>query len=70
MSAVVSINVYVQSGEWVQDAIIKAMFGFTDDQLKKDRSGQWLEEREWRKNAANRIVYNVQAINNWMAGRV
>lgn len=60
--------VQLAAGEWVHQCVIETMFGFTKDQLKKYLAGSWLEEKHWRRNPANRIVYNPKAIGSWMGG--
>ena len=61
----------IPSGEWVLPAIVKTMFGFSNNQLQKYRStGLMLEGVHFLKNPANRIVYSPKAINAWMGGKL
>lgn len=56
-------------GRWVLENIITQIFGFTRDQLQKYRAGGlMLDGVHFTKNPAGRIVYNVEAINNWQEG--
>jgi len=65
-----SINIQLPAGEWVLPTIIKAMFGFTIDQLQKYRTnGIMIEGVHFIKNPANRLVYSPKAINAWMGGK-
>lgn len=61
---VVSISV----GKLVLKPVIKQMFGFTEDQLKKYRAGVWLEGKHFKKNPANTYVYSPAEIDKWMNG--
>ena len=55
---------------WVYGALLFPLFGFSEEAAKKYRDrGLWLEGVHWRKNAANRIVYNRIEINKWMASQ-
>jgi len=63
-------NIFLKPGTWVHQKIIEQMFGFTEDQLKKYRTGQWLEGKHWTKNPANRITYNTLTIDAWMGGEL
>ncbi len=61
--------VQLKPGRWVLENIVSQIFGFTRDQLQKYRqSGLMLSGVHFRKNPAGRIVYNVEAINNWQEG--
>jgi hypothetical protein len=52
---------------WVLEKILNNLFGFTRDQIQKYRAnGLWCEGIHFRRNPANRIVYNIIAINDWM----
>ena len=58
-------------GRWVLENIVSAAFGFTKDQLQKYRAkGLMLEGVHYRKNPANRIVYCIDAINDWQEGKI
>ena len=57
-------------GRWVLEKIMYQIFGFTKDQLYRYRAeGVMLEGIHYIKNPAKRIVYNVEAVNNWMEGK-
>jgi len=61
----------LQAGEWVLENVIRLCFGFSTDQLQKYRkSGLMAEGIHFRRNPAKRIVYNITAINAWMAGEI
>lgn len=73
MSAAEKLNtdnvVQLKPGKWVNKALIKQMYGFTEDQLKKYRAGLWLEGKHFRKNPANTLVYSPEQIDRWMEGK-
>lgn len=54
---------------WFRIEVLTQIFGITSDAAKKYRiRGLWLEGKHYRKDPANRIVYNRAAIEAWMAG--
>lgn len=62
--------VSITPGKWVNKSLIKQMYGFTEDQLKKYRVDQWLEGKHFRKNPAKVFVYSPAEIDGWMEGAI
>ncbi len=61
----------VTPGEWFRQELLPPIFGISSEAARKYRSsGIWLEDRHWRKDPANRIVYNKKAINQWLGGNL
>mgnify|MGYP000612557000 FL=1 len=57
----------IKPGKWVLEKLAYQIWGFTKDQLQKYRAdGMMLEGVHYMKNPAKRIVYNVNAVDNWM----
>lgn len=66
-----NINIMqITPGRWVLAPVIVTMFGFTKDQLKKYRAGAWLYGKHYTRNPANTMVYNPDAISDWMEGKL
>lgn len=69
MSAAERIEYNVAVGEWFRQELLRPTFGITSEAARKYRTrGVWLENRHWRKDPANRIVYSRDAIQDWMGG--
>lgn len=52
--------------DWVERNLIRGLFGFTDDQIYNYTSGGfWIEGEEFKYNLAGRMVFSVEAINDW-----
>lgn len=62
--------VQLRPGQWVTKRVIQATHGYTEDNLKKYRSQHWLEGKHFKRNPANTIVYNSQAIDEWAGGKL
>lgn len=69
MAAAAKIEYRVPPSAWFRMEVVTQIFGITADAAKKYRiRGLWLEGKHYRKDPANRIVYNRAAIEAWMAG--
>lgn len=69
MSAAERIEYHVTPGAWFREELLQPVFGITTEAARKYRTrGLWLENRHWRKDPANRIVYSRDAIQDWMGG--
>lgn len=52
---------------WVRGSLIPGMFGITQEAARKYRErGVWLEGKHWKKDPLGKVVYNPQAISNWL----
>ncbi|MDD1014791.1 excisionase family protein [Pseudomonas rubra] len=57
-------------GAWFRQELLVPIFGISTEAARKYRTaGLWLEGTHWRRDPANRIVYNKRSIENWMEGR-
>lgn len=69
MSAAEKLEFSIVPGDWFRQELLFPVFGISTEAARKYRAGgQWLEGRHWRKDPANRIVYNRAAITAWMGG--
>lgn len=69
MSAAEKLEFAIVPGDWFRQELLFPVFGISTEAARKYRaSGQWLEGRHWRKDPANRIVYNRTAITAWLGG--
>ena len=56
-------------GSWFRQELLPPIFGISPEAARKYRtSGLWLEGTHWRRDPANRIVYNGKSIEKWMEG--
>ncbi len=63
--------IVVQPAKWVRQELLFPIFGISPEAARKYRSTcQWHEGQHWNRDPANRIVYNREAIERWMAGAV
>lgn len=54
---------------WIRKELLFPVFGLSTEAVRKYRDrGIWLEEKQWRTDPANVIVYNRVEIEKWMAG--
>jgi len=61
-------NPVTQIGDWVLSPLITARLGLTEMSMREyRRTATWAEGIHWQKNPKGRIVYNVKAIDKWMA---
>jgi len=71
MSAAEKLDFNITPGAWFRQELLFPVFGISSEAARKYRSGgQWLEGRHWRKDPANRIVYNRREIEAWMGGKL
>ncbi|ANI16646.1 DNA-binding protein [Pseudomonas citronellolis] len=67
MGATEKITYHVAPGKWVQQELLPSLWGISTEAAKKYRlSGVWLEDKHWKKDPANRVIYCVAAIDNWL----
>lgn len=60
---------WVAPGLWFRQNLLESIFDISKEAARKYRSnGLWLEEKHWRTDPANRIVYNRVEIENWLGG--
>ncbi|WP_448212280.1 excisionase family protein [Colwellia sp. MEBiC06753] len=58
-------------GPWVLSSIITARLGISEMAMREyRRCAVWAEGVHWAKNPKGRIIYNVKAIDLWMASNV
>lgn len=63
--------IVIQPAKWVRQELLFPIFGISPEAARKYRaSQQWHEGKHWDRDPANRIVYNREAIERWMAGVV
>lgn len=61
----------IQPAKWVRQDLLFPIFGISPEAARKYRSScQWHEGKHWSRDPANRIVFNRDAIEKWMAGAV
>ncbi|EPJ8753588.1 DNA-binding protein [Pseudomonas putida] len=54
---------------WVRQELLPVIFGISSEAARKYRSqGKWLQGKHWRRDPANRVVYNTIAIELWLGG--
>ena len=69
MAAVHKTEYQVHPAAWFRQELMPPIFGITTEAARKYRErGLWLEGKHWRKDPANRVVYNRKAIETWMEG--
>ncbi len=69
MAAAEKIEYQITPAAWFRQELLIPVFGITPEAARKYRAeGKWLEGKHWRKDPANRIVYNRDAITEWMGG--
>ncbi len=66
------IHIHVEAGEWIRQELLQPVFGISPEAARKYRTtkGFWLEGTHWRRDPANVIVYNRDAIAAWMGGKL
>jgi hypothetical protein len=71
VSAAEKIEYHVIPAAWIRQELLQPVFGFTPEAARKYRSrGLWLENKHWRKDPANVLVYNRVEIERWMGGQL
>lgn len=71
MSAAEKIEFQIVPGEWFRQDLLIPVFGLTPEAARKYRTrGLWLENKHWRKDPANVLVYNRKEIERWMGGQL
>ena len=71
MGAAEKITYQVQPGKWLRQELPKPIWGISTDAAKKYHlAGVWLEDKHWRKDPANRVVYCCKAIDEWLEGKL
>lgn len=69
MAAVEKMTYQVHPGNWFRQDLLMPIFGISTEAARKYRDrGVWLENKHWRKDPANRVVYSRNAIEKWMEG--
>ena len=54
---------------WVRQELLPVIFGISSEAARKYRSqGKWLQGKHWRRDPANRVVYNTIEIELWLGG--
>ncbi|MFJ4605051.1 excisionase family protein [Pseudomonas atacamensis] len=70
MSAAEKIDFQITPAAWFRQDLLYPVFGLSTEAVRKYRSrGLWLEGKHYRTDPANVLVYNKEAIENWMAGQ-
>jgi hypothetical protein len=65
-----AVQLLITPAVWIRKELLFPVFGLSTEAVRKYRDrGIWLEEKQWRTDPANVIVYNRVEIENWMAGR-
>ncbi|WP_367275345.1 excisionase family protein [uncultured Microbulbifer sp.] len=60
-------SVGVVPARWVRGKLLPAIFGFTEDAVEYYRlKGAWMEGKHFKKDPANRLVYNIEEISKWL----
>jgi len=55
--------------KWVLIKKVVEIFGYTEDAIRaKTKKGVWLKGIHWTKAPDNRILFNVEAIQQWIEG--
>lgn len=55
----------------VRQDLLQPVFGLTPEAARKYRTrGLWLENKHWRRDPANVIVFNRKEIERWMGGQL
>jgi hypothetical protein len=71
MSAVQKHEFQIMSGDWFRQDLLQPVFGLTPEAARKYRTrGLWLENKHWRRDPANVIVFNRKEIERWMGGQL
>jgi hypothetical protein len=71
MSAAQKLDFQIMSGEWFRQDLLQPVFGLTPEAARKYRTrGLWLENKHWRRDPANVIVFNRKEIERWMGGQL
>lgn len=56
--------------KWVLIKKVVEIFGYSEDAArKKMRNGVWLKGIHWTKAPDNRILFNIEAIQQWVEGK-
>lgn len=70
MSAAKKLDV-IPVGDWFRPCLLFPTFGITPEAARKYRDrGVWMDGKHYRKDPVGQYVYNRDAINAWMEGRV
>lgn len=57
-------------GDWIRQELLAPTYGISAEAARKYRdNGLWLEEKHWRRDPANRIVYCRKEIDRWLGGQ-
>lgn len=63
------LQLLISPATWIRKELLFPIFGLSTEAVRKYRDrGIWLEEKQWRIDPANVIVYNRVEIEKWMAG--
>lgn len=64
-----ALQLLISPAVWIRKELLFPIFGLSAEAVRKYRDrGIWLEEKQWRTDPANVIVYNRLEIEKWMAG--
>lgn len=64
-----TVQLLITPAVWIRKELLFPVFGLSTEAVRKYRDrGIWLEEKQWRTDPANVIVYNRVEIEKWMAG--
>ncbi|MEJ5864927.1 hypothetical protein [Pseudomonas farsensis] len=64
-----ALQLLITPAVWIRKELLFPIFGLSTEAVRKYRDrGIWLEEKQWRTDPANVIVYNRLEIEKWMAG--
>ncbi len=56
--------------KWVLIKKVVELIGYTEDAIRaKIKNGVWLKDVHWRKAPDNRILFNIEAIQQWIEGK-
>ena len=57
--------------KWVTIKKLAELTGYSEDAIRaKIKRGIWRIEKHWRKAPDNRILFNIEAIQLWVEGKV
>ncbi|OGA15860.1 MAG: excisionase [Betaproteobacteria bacterium RIFCSPLOWO2_02_FULL_63_19] len=57
--------------KWVLIHKVVELIGYTDDAIRaKIKRGVWICGIHWRKAPDSRIIFNVEALQKWLEGKV
>ena len=56
--------------QWITISKLAELMGYSEDAIRaKIRKGVWLMNKHWRKAPDGRILFNPDAINEWVEGK-